>query len=240
VITAERFATSSGTYWSSVLPRLDHFVRLTNLGPRRAFPPIRVDFPSARQALVSETGFMLWALRRRGDRGTPEFEGALSAARARLSELQVQDGLTGQLMPEEIQAVEELARRLTIYVSSPPTRLEAIEIEPRLAGCGVVTGGVPDLLGTLADRPGGPLAIVEFKAVDRTFRSTDFRQLVAYTALYFAEHRRIPEVLALANILRGTTLEVGTEEFFDDVAGASADEVVQRLVADWSGAGVSL
>jgi hypothetical protein len=46
--------------------------------------------------------------------------------------------------------------------------------------------------------------------------------------------------LALANILRGTTLEVGTEEFFDDVAGASADEVVQRLVADWSSAGVSL
>src|SRR4051812_13465705 len=61
MVTAERLAAYQGSYWHAFLPRLEHFVRVSNMGPRRLFPPMSVQFPAEHQALVSETAFMLWA-----------------------------------------------------------------------------------------------------------------------------------------------------------------------------------
>jgi hypothetical protein len=240
VVTAEKFAQASGTYWSAVLPRLDHFVRSSNLGPRRVFAPVEVSFPADRQALVSETAFMLWVnLGRRDLSADAQVRLAVSAARRRLREVESRTGFGGSLSEDEVVAVRTLAERLAEYTRAEGYQLRDLQVEPRLPGCGVVTSGVPDMLGRYADRPGNPTVLVEVKAVDRTFRSADFRQLVAYAVLRFAAEQELIEVLGLFNPLRGTSLEVGTEEFFEDVAGAPADEVVQRLMDDWSAAGVS-
>lgn len=215
-------------------------MRLSNLGPRRVFAPLQVEFPADRQALVSETAFMLWALERPlGRIESAQVERAVVAARSRLSGVDSAANIGGLLSPSEMDVVKELAARLSGYTLAEDYRLVDVQVEQGLPGCGVVTSGVPDILGRYADRPGRPRVIVEVKAVDRTFRSIDFRQLTAYVVLYFAAHRVLAEVLALVNPLRGTSLEVGTEEFFDDVAGAPADEVVQRLMNDWSSAGIS-
>jgi hypothetical protein len=240
MVAAERFSGMSGTYWSAALPRLEHFVRLANLGPRRVFAPLDVDFPADRQALVSETAFMLWALEGPLVRiATGQVERAVTAARSRLSSVDDAANLGGQLSASELDVVQELAARLDAYTRAPGYRLIDLQVEQRLPGCGVVTSGVPDILGRYGDRPGHPRVIAEIKAVDRTFRSMDFRQLTAYVVLYFAAQQEVAEVLALFNPLRGTSFEVGTEEFFEDVAGAPADEVVQRLMGDWSSVGVS-
>jgi hypothetical protein len=222
------------------MPRLEHFVRFSNLGPRRVFAPLRIEFPAHRQALVSETAFMLWSFGAQPQRSeAASLQRATIAARNRLGELGMADKVAGQLSSQEIDAVRELARRLDAYTTADHYQLADVRVEPRLAGCGVVTGGVPDILARYGDRQNRPMVVVEVKAVDRSFRSADFRQLAAYVVLYFAEHQVLIEVLALFNPLRGTSLEVGTEEFFDDAAGAPADELVQRFVGDWSAAGVS-
>ncbi len=39
---------------------------------------------------------------------------------------------------------------------------------------------------------------------------------------------------SVVNPLRGTYVEVGVATFFEDVAGASADEIVHRLATEWS------
>jgi len=68
---------------------------------------------------------------------------------------------------------------------------------------------------------------VEVQALNRTFRSTDFRKLATYAVLYFGDRRTFPDALALTNPLRGTAIEVGIDEFFEDVAGMVADEALQ-------------
>jgi hypothetical protein len=52
--------------------------------------------------------------------------------------------------------------------------------------------------------------------------------------LLFASRHYIPDVFVLVNPLRGTIVEVGVDAFFEDTAAASTDELIQRLVAEWS------
>ena len=77
------------------------------------------------------------------------------------------------------------------------------------------------------------------KCVDRAFRSADLRQLVCYVVLYYSELRRLPDLLAVVNPLRGTALEIGLDEFFESVVGSSAADVVNALLVEWSSVGVS-
>lgn len=229
------------------MPRLEHFVRLSNLGPRRVFPPIKVSFPAPRQALVSETAFMLWCDWPPQADDRHRVERAVQSAQRRLGTVlaggdvyeSASQKVGAGLTDVELSTASQLANRIATYVSADHYRLTELQVEPSLPGCGVITGGTPDLLARYADRPGNPSVVVEVKTVDRTFRSNDFRQLATYVVLVFAAHRVMTEVIALFNPLRGTSLEVGTEEFFDDVAGAPADEVAQRLMDDWSSPGTS-
>lgn len=224
--TAERFANRYPSYWGAVFPQLEHFVRVTNLGPKRLEPALGVKFPAHRQALVSETAFMLWA--QQGQDHEAE-----AAARARLAELLDAKQLAPPLVDVEWAVARELARRIGDYARDELHLRDAV-VEPRLPGCGAVSGGTPDLLGTA--RIGGRWlsAIVEIKAVDRTFRSSDFRQVAAYAALLFAARDAIPELFVVMNPLRGTAVEVGVTEFFYDAAHARPDEVLQHLVSEWS------
>ena len=50
----------------------------------------------------------------------------------------------------------------------------------------------------------------------------------------FSARHVIPELFVLVNPLRGTAIEVGVALVFEDAASAASDEVIQRLVADWS------
>ena len=237
--TAERFAAANGSYWAGVLPRLEQFVRLSNLGPERFARAIPIDFTPARQAFVSETAFMLWAHPIQTEPMRARVVPAEAAARDRLAELFSATEIEAPLTRSEQAVALLMARRLGEY-SMSRRRLQHVEFEPRLPGCGVISSGVPDVVARDVSRHDSPLMIIEVKAVDRTFRSTDYRQLVCYTILYFAARRLLPDVLALVNPLRGTAIEIGVEAFFYDVSGSSADEVVQRLMTEWSALGISL
>ncbi|MET7969015.1 hypothetical protein [Micromonospora sp. NPDC005305] len=234
--TAERFATTSSSYWNAILPRLEHFVRISNAGPRRFAPPIEWAHRPRRHALVSETAFYLWADHQRGDK--PNLRRAIERATSRLTQVANQVDLGDQLDQDEIEVALMLAQRLNSYCTLTHT-FTSIEVEPSLPGCGWISGGLPDLIANDYSSGISIKTLVEVKAVNRPFRSVDLRQMVAYVVLYFAAHQRIPDALAVVNPVKGVALEVGVSEFFADVVGVPSSEVINNLLVDWSTAGVS-
>ena len=141
--------------------------------------------------------------------------------------------LDGELSADEWSVVSQLASRIANYVDIE-LRMHDVVVEPHLPGCGAVSGGTPDILGTVRLGERDLKAVVEVKSVDRAFRSSDFRQVVVYAALMFASATEIPALFVVLNPLRGTVVEIGASEFFTDTAHAAADEVLQRLVSEWS------
>lgn len=237
LMTAERFAAANGTYWASVLPRLDHFVRISNAGPLEFAPAVDKSLFSKRQAFVSETAFYLWSKFEQAS-ATPNLMRAQAQARRRLRQVAPHLALHDDLSTKETSLALSLAQRLNTYCVHARS-LTHVQIERRLLGCGWISGGLPDLLAVDDSHGHDLIYLAEVKSVDRAFRSVDLRQLVCYIVLYYSEFRRIPDLIAVVNPLRGTALEVGVDEFFEAVVGSDASDVVNELLVEWSSPGVS-
>src|SRR4029450_1750169 len=103
---ADRFASTAGSYWSEVLPRLEHFVRVSNMGPRHFYPPLRFHHAAERQALVSETGFRLWALSH--EAGETDIDAAQSVAMQRVSGISPSDSPLAPLDQDEARTAHAI------------------------------------------------------------------------------------------------------------------------------------
>src|SRR5258707_5619244 len=112
MLAAEHLAGRYGSYWAAVLPQLETFVRLTNLGPKRLERALPIDFPAERQALVSETGFMFWVHEAEGRAG---YDAAEVAARQRLAELLPPAESVEPLSATERRTAEDIGRRISAY-----------------------------------------------------------------------------------------------------------------------------
>ncbi len=236
MVSAERLAAGNGSYWNSFLPRLEHVVRISNLGPRRVAPPLHTSFPPHRQALVSETGFRLWA--QQVQFGLPGVDLAVAErqARGRLTGLERSEGIVDPLVASEADSAQDLGDRLVDYFLVKRD-LQHIEIESRLPGCGFVSGGQPDALAWDGGRKSN--CLLEVKSVNRAFRSGDFRQLISYLVLMVAAGRGHCDEVVLLNPLRGTALELSVDELVRDASGEAADDVLQALASDWASSGSS-
>jgi len=238
MITAERFATTSGSYWAEVFPRLEHYLRISNLGPRVFDFPLELSSSPNRHAFVAECAFAIWKgkLLRVDDIGLEE---AQESARSRLRAVRRQVPLDGNLSSEEESEALALARRLYDY-STGVKRFSNVQIDAHLAGCGPIMYGTPDIIA-MDSSYGTPVSVIgEVKSVNRKFRSTDIRQVITYLVLYFAMHQSILEVLLIINPLLGRSLEVEVDTFFQFAAGRPSQVVIPELVHDWSVSGISL
>lgn len=71
--------------------------------------------------------------------------------------------------------------------------------------------------------------LVEVKYVDRSFRGTDFRQLLCYCGLrYFAEGTTYENV-AVFNPLRGVAVQLGVEDLVSQASGRLPPELFQDM-----------
>jgi hypothetical protein len=238
MITAETFATTNGSYWAEVLPRLEHFVRVSNAGLRVFAEPLDLQSIPARHAFVSETAFALWRTRMVHHRYLHIRE-AQRIARERLESVRRQVSFDEDLGSDEAIEARAIASRLFNYFTRV-RRVANPEIDSWLPGCGPVLGGSPDLLGTDSSYGEDAKIIAEVKSVQRKFRSTDLRQLVVYIVLYFSVNNVIPDVLIVVNPVRGRSLEIDVDSFFAHAAGRAAQEIVPELQFEWSTAGISL
>ena len=103
--------------------------------------------------------------------------------------------------------------------------------QPSLAGCGTVEPAQADvLLGR---------ELIEIKAVQRPFRSTDLRQTITYAALAYSTDVAV-DCVTLLNPRWGTYHRVDVADLAPDIGAGSWAELMKDLVDAMSGLEVSL
>lgn len=127
----------------------------------------------------------------------------------------------GVLTDAERHEAFQLTERLESFVRRR-ARHQAVEVDPAFLGCGVVGRALGDVLfcGVL----------YEVKAVARTFRAIDIRQLLVYAALDFACPERRVSRVGLVNPLQGVWEEWDLDSLCLTVAGLPATEVFRRII----------
>ncbi|MBN3507931.1 hypothetical protein JYB55_03655 [Mycolicibacterium septicum] len=145
--------------------------------------------------------------------------------------------MTDALGEDELCDVRVIAERLEALREI--NGLVDIVIEPELAGCGFISRGVPDFIGKVQIPKVSGLVLGEIKMVERPFRSVDYRQVICYLTLYFAQHGRILDYLWLVNPIRGTLVHIDVDSFFLLTRGQASSEAVPELAYEWSSPGVS-
>lgn len=232
MISAERFSQIAGSYWSSVLPGLSHFVRASNQNAEQYADRLTLESDPGRHAVISEMAFLLWGQQHAGLE-LMNMADAFAAASTRLGVK-----WDGDLYPSTLEEVE--AREAQMIFENLRRFDEAVDftslvVEPRLMGCGVISGGAPDFVAAITAASGTAEVIGEIKTVQRTFRSTDYRQMVAYLVLNFASTHRIADVLLLVNPLSGTFVNIDVGSFFWFTRSQTPDEAVAEIAYEWSG-----
>lgn len=229
MVTAEKFSQIAGSYWSSLLPRLSNFVTLSNNGAQHFAHALTLKSAPRRRPLVTETAFVAWKNGR--------LEGAEEIARSRLAVLWNQIPLAEPLSRSELSDAATISTRLDSI--SNIGGIYDVTIEPRLQGCGFLDGGAPDFLAKIEVESKTGLVLGEIKMVERHFRSVDYRQMICYVVLYYAQHSKILEYLWLVNPIRGIFVPIDVDSLFMLVRGQSSSEAIPELVYEWASPGVS-
>ena len=233
--SAERFAQVSGSYWKSLFPKLEHFVRFSNGAASQYTEAVSFTSDANRHIVLSETAFVLWLWHLSGREA--DFDLAFSEASGRLSVVWDQADFSPTL--EEAERVDVSLILRNMLAIEGWAGLGNIEGEPKLPGCGVISGGSPDFFGVLPGKTRNLAVVGEFKTVNRSFRSVDYRQVVVYLVLHWAATREILDVLWLANPLRGTLVPIDVDSFFWLTRSQGADEAVAEIANEWASPGVS-
>lgn len=116
--------------------------------------------------------------------------------------------LSGLMTPDHIEFAKVLAQRLHEWVS---IYRDALEIQPRLPGCGIVDACYPDLVAENQ--------IIEVKMSRTQFKISDIRQALVYSALaWIGTDRRIERII-LTNPLLGVSWNFNLYEFINEISG---------------------
>jgi hypothetical protein len=227
MISASRFARIHSSTWRSLTPTTDLYVRKVNGGMVvRHFAPIRSITSATRRAFINEIGFDLFATAARtGERATwqnpSNLECAVKSARNRIRQFGSEEEAIVDPVEDERRECSELARRLHDYFEGA-SNSETIEIHPIFPGCGIVDASAGDVFfdGTLW----------EVKAGDRSFLSTDVRQLLIYAALNKASGARIIRRIGLVNPRIGVSFLTSIDEACVEVSGRQPEELLNEII----------
>lgn len=214
MISERAFATHFSTFWRAALPNLEAVLRTLNLAAEREFLPLKSQTLPSRRDIISETGFRLFGRALAGGARMPRLvDAAFHEAAAFLG------GPFDKLSHTEVEEVLELASRLDAYVHRFGS--EGATFLPWFQGHGMI----PPCQGDVS----AGSCIIEVKYVDRSFRSTDLRQLLCYCGLRYFSTEENFETMSLINPLRGVSITVGIRELINGASGKSAEEFFQEF-----------
>jgi hypothetical protein len=179
-VTSETaFAQSYSSTWRLLAPATDLFVRKVNLMLReREFAPLTSTVLPERRGFINETAFQFFHIRRQmfnWNRPRNELVSmAAEEAKATISRIERIDPID---IPNPVGMEEDeilvIAERLQTFFSRESKG--QFQVQPKFPGCGIIDTCFGDVC--FGD------TLYEVKAGDRTFRSTDLRQLLIYAAL---------------------------------------------------------
>jgi len=236
LISETFFANSYPSFWRSLTPSMDEFVRRANLKAyERDYAPLTSDVAAGRRGLVNEAAFNLFE-RKILEKGVAIIPVSLDDVRAAFDQARTyifprdpEVGEVAEPSQKEMGEAATIAQRLDQFFRSKDTR--TLNVRPPFKGCGLIGNCFGDVL--VANQ------LYEIKSGERPFRSRDFRQVAIYVALEFARNRSLFRSIHLVNPRRGVRVDVSIEDFANEIAGISAANLCQNLIERFSNVGSS-
>jgi hypothetical protein len=225
LITEKAFVLAHTSFWQELLPASERFVRAMNLCVERFEKPLRPRSPEALRGLVNELAMRLVAAAFDESVGSEQLLAShvtlcVQAATAFIRRFrQSSREELPPLTPEGIEESKELAQRLEGFFHTHAN--EALELFPLLPGFGWLDECNCDAWTAEA--------IFEIKSGDRTFRSIDVRQVLAYLALNHLAGGRHLGVVFLVNPRRGIFFRIEVEELASELSARPFVELVQEI-----------
>ncbi|MGE0621620.1 MAG: hypothetical protein AB7O54_03310 [Pseudomonadales bacterium] len=224
MITERQLAASYSSFWQTLMPGSERFIRRVNLTAKRIFPFYRSVAGSRDRGLVNEAAFRLYCIDPTCvDFALLDFDEAYVAASnyiARFREYSESPEFRG-LTRGQREESEILAARLrdTIKKQFPEG---SITTQPEFAGCGLVSRCEGDVL---VDQ-----TLLEVKAGERNFRLIDFRQILVYLSLNYADGGSYDiAAMGFVNPRSGKVFVGDLEDVCFQVSGLSAVEVFEEI-----------
>lgn len=226
MISSTQFSSSHHSFWLDAFPVLENYVRLINSGGyERIYTELSWTVDPAKSAIASEAAF---CLARNESLNIGE---AFNEAYSRISRLPGVKHDDFTLNSNDEVAIRALSNRIRSMIKSVAGQSEHIIYEPKFLGCGLIANSFGDVIsnGTL----------IELKSVDRSFRSTDFRQLLLYVLLNFCAQGEIISSIAIINARRGIYFIQDLSDFIDHTSGSNISDIQTKFLAAVGSAGAS-
>ncbi|WOI57140.1 hypothetical protein [Palleronia sp. LCG004] len=230
MIDASSFANLHNAFWAENAPTSEHFVRRLNLEyTDRWSPPIKKPGGPIRAALVAEIAFAKFCTPV-GLMSKANLEAiAIGEARRRLRPLtDSPDELDVAVSPDEKVQIDNLENNLRGFFKK---NAATVVLRPTFSGCGYVDACEGDVVYGAT--------LYEIKAVDRSFRSADIRQLITYCALNHASQDFDLRYIGIFNPRRGVSFDMSIDRVCREISGRSQQELLSEIVSCVSSGDIS-
>lgn len=228
MISEKKLSVTYTSFWKTVTPLADRYVRLQNTLLERFQAPMALGVTSKMRGVTNELGFRIFCKCYAEGLSVAD----LDAQSVDALETEAIDFITRfressrqEVLPPGAEATHEarlIAQRLLFYYHRRYDRRSLIELRPEFPGVGILDTCAGDVL---ADS-----TLYEIKAAERSFRVVDVRQVLVYCALNYAASRYRIDSVALLNPRMGTYFSIPVEELALQVSGAPAAELFGEIL----------
>lgn len=229
MISELTFVRSYNTFWKSLFPGGEDYVRLINsaLGERFAKPLAFNDIPH-RRALINGISFSLFELHTLNEEETdnidrltsdnPLLKKVLLKEKKALSNLRFGNKLSSKINGEELKVIKSISKRLIEQYS----RRHQLKVRPHFKGCGIIFEANGDIVYNTT--------LSEVKAGERNFNIQDIRQIYVYLALNHESKELKLTQMELCNPRTGMIWCEYIDDVSDNIAGRSTIEVYSEII----------
>jgi len=229
MISELAFIRSYNTFWKSLFPGGDDYVRLINsaLGEKFDKPLAFADIPN-RRALINGISFSLFELQTLNEIKTNAIDELTSDSsvlkkillqeKKTLSNLRFGEKLSSKINDEELKVIKSISKRLIEQYS----KKHQLKVRPRFKGCGIIFEANGDIVYSST--------LSEVKAGDRNFNIQDIRQLYVYLALNHQSKEFKITQMELCNPRTGVIWREYIDVVSDNIAGSSTIEVYNEII----------
>lgn len=241
MMSGSLFARRAASFWHSVAPTSEAFVRKINTQLyKREFAPSTYSTPADVIGFVNEVAFDVFCSIVSNSKPQmnslftfPEEDLILPIVDSvwdRSRAFGRSDGVKPQVGQKEIADIKDQYRRIIDFFG-PWLQAGIVIPKPVFSGCGVIDACEGDVLTNDC--------LFEVKAGRRGFRSADMHQLLVYAALHLQKTDTMLKMVGLFNPRLGISYTSETDAVCFEIGGKSARELIFDVIAAMSASGIS-
>lgn len=229
MISELTFIRSYNTFWNSLFPGGDDYIRLINSALVERFDkPLNFDDIPNRRALINGVSFSLFESVVTNKVKITDINGLatddkllkklITREKMSLSNLAYGVRLSSTINEEELKVIKSISKRLIQQYF----KKQSLKMRPAFKGCGVLFEATGDVV--YAD------TLSEIKSGDRNFNIQDLRQLFVYLALNHQSNDLQISRVELCNPRTGVIWREDIDTVSENIAGSSTIEVYNEII----------